>query len=90
MAGERAPRPPLARAAASGSPWHLQEATELPDYGKIAFPDLSPVPLGKVLPNASDEAVDLVTRLLRYRPGDRLSAEEVRLARSTRPHTSAP
>ena len=34
------------------------EVVSLPDYGKISFPDLSPLPF-KYVPGASDLAIDL-------------------------------
>eukprot|EP00741_Cyanophora_paradoxa_P003547 tig00000093_g3445.t1 len=47
---------------------------ELPDYGKIAFPEMPAVPLEQLLPNASPPALALLRRLLVYNPGARPSA----------------
>ena len=37
----------------------------LPDYGKIVFPDLPPLPLRTVVPDASAAAVALLGQFLR-------------------------
>ena len=50
------------------------EVASLPDYGKIRFPDLLPLPFEHLFPGASDMAIDLVRRLLKYNPRHRLVA----------------
>lgn len=42
----------------------LQTIHELPDFNKIAFPTLPALPLATVLPSASPEALDLLSKLL--------------------------
>ena len=41
----------------------------LPDYGKIQFPKSEGIPLGNVLPDASEGARALLGRLLQVNPG---------------------
>ncbi len=55
----------------------MQEAADLPDYSKITFPPLTPIPLTRLLPNASLLAIDLLEHLLVFNPHHRLSAQEV-------------
>mmetsp|Transcript_14381 Transcript_14381/g.43738 ORF Transcript_14381/g.43738 Transcript_14381/m.43738 type:complete len:396 (-) Transcript_14381:81-1268(-) len=50
--------------------------SELPDYSKIAFPDLAPQPLSAICPDASPGALDLLAGLLVYSPDTRLTARE--------------
>jgi serine/threonine protein kinase len=40
----------------------------------IRLPQFNPVSLSSIIPNASPEAIDLMTELLRYDPGKRLNA----------------
>jgi protein kinase len=40
----------------------------------IRLPQFNPVALSNIIPNASPEAIDLMTELLRYDPGKRLNA----------------
>lgn len=49
---------------------------ELPDYNKITFPTLKPLPLRSLLPNASPAALSLLSKFLVYDPAKRISATE--------------
>ncbi|KAF2362544.1 Protein kinase-like domain, partial [Trinorchestia longiramus] len=49
---------------------------QLPDYKKITFPEAKPVPLEKVLPDATPIALDLLKRMLIYHSARRLSAQK--------------
>ncbi|KAJ1448097.1 kinase-like domain-containing protein [Pelagophyceae sp. CCMP2097] len=51
-------------------------AHELPDFCKIQFPDMPPVPLGTVSPHASPLALGLLGRLLVLEPARRCSASD--------------
>ena len=53
--------------------------SELPDYNKITFPDMPPIPFDEILPDASPEALDLLKRFLIYPSKQRISAEEALL-----------
>lgn len=55
----------------------IQGMSELPDYNKITFPEMPPIPFDEILPDASPEALDLVRRFLIYPSKQRSSAEEV-------------
>ena len=48
----------------------------LPDYNKISFPDLQPLSLRSMIPNASNAAIHLLQYFLRYNPEERCTAEE--------------
>jgi cell cycle related kinase len=48
--------------------------SQLPDYNKITFVDMSPVPIEEVVPDASVEAVDLLKCFLVYNSKKRLAA----------------
>ncbi|XP_072016760.1 cyclin-dependent kinase 20-like [Amphiura filiformis] len=52
---------------------------ELPDYNKITFPENPPIPLEKVVPDASAEALDLLKKFLVYPSNRRISAAEALL-----------
>ena len=52
--------------------------TSLPDFNKISFPDLAPVPFHHVLPGATDAAIALARSLLTYNPEDRAAAATAR------------
>ncbi len=39
---------------------------DLPDYSKITFPETKPIQLEDLIPEASDEAVDLFKRFILY------------------------
>lgn len=54
------------------------EVTSLPDFNKISFPDLAPVPFHHVLPGATDTAVALARSLLTYNPKERAAAATAR------------
>ncbi|KAK8402333.1 hypothetical protein O3P69_000624 [Scylla paramamosain] len=47
---------------------------QLPDYRKITFPECQPIPLSQVLPEASQDALDLAKKFLIYCPEKRLPA----------------
>eukprot|EP00794_Sanderia_malayensis_P012637 gene12634-13935_t len=53
--------------------------TELPDYNKITFPAMDPLPLENIVPDASPLALDLLKRFLVYASKKRISAEEALL-----------
>lgn len=47
---------------------------ELPDYAKITFPTYPPVQFRTIFPNASEDAVDLVSTLLVFNSKKRMKA----------------
>ncbi|XP_076814705.1 cyclin-dependent kinase 20-like [Clavelina lepadiformis] len=53
--------------------------SSLPDYNKITFPENPPIPLEEIVPDASDDAVDLLKRFLVYPSKKRIAAEEALL-----------
>ncbi|XP_051824046.1 cyclin-dependent kinase 20 isoform X3 [Antechinus flavipes] len=53
--------------------------TELPDYNKISFKEQLPLPLREVLPDASYEALQLLSRFLVYPPRSRIQADQALL-----------
>lgn len=53
--------------------------TELPDYNKITFPEMPPIPLEKVVPDATSEALELLKRFLVYPSKLRIAATEALL-----------
>ena len=55
----------------------VQEAATYPDWGKMEFRVFPPRSWTEILPDASIAAKDLVSRLVRYESGDRLSAAKV-------------
>lgn len=54
------------------------EVTSLPDFNKISFPNLEPVPFRHMLPGATDSAIALVQTLLKYNPRHRAAAAAAR------------
>lgn len=54
-----------------------QEARNLPDWGKMAFVQYPPRAWTDILPYASQDAMELVQRLITYESGDRMKADEV-------------
>lgn len=56
----------------------MQEAAQFPDWGKMQFYEYPPKPWSGLLPNASESARDLVSKLVQYESGRRMSAAEVR------------
>ena len=56
---------------------NLKEATNFPDWGKMHFHDYPSKSWTDLLPGASDAARDLVSQLIRYESGSRLTAAEV-------------
>lgn len=63
------------------SQWLLsaQGMSELPDYNKISFPENPPIPFEEILPDASEQALDLLKQFLVYPSKQRISATEVRI-----------
>ncbi|KIY51135.1 Pkinase-domain-containing protein [Fistulina hepatica ATCC 64428] len=60
-----------------GTPSREQIKTMNPNYMEHKFPQIKPHPFSKVFrPRTSPEAIDLVSKLLEYTPGARLSAVE--------------
>ncbi|XP_035156427.1 cyclin-dependent kinase 20 isoform X8 [Callithrix jacchus] len=57
----------------------LGELAELPDYNKISFKEQAPVPLEEVLPDASPQALDLLSQFLLYPPLRRIAASKALL-----------
>lgn len=57
----------------------MQEAAEFPDWGKMQFYEYPAKPWSELLPKASQSARDLVSKLVQYESGRRMSASEVRL-----------
>ncbi|CAN6622348.1 serine/threonine-protein kinase Rim11p/MSD1 [Trichomonascus vanleenenianus] len=60
-----------------GTPTREQIRTMNPNYMEHRFPQIRPHPFSKVFRKATPEAIDLISRLLEYSPGQRLSAIEV-------------
>ena len=56
---------------------NLKETTKFPDWGKMYFHDYASKSWTELLPNASDAARDLVSQLVRYESGSRLTAAQV-------------
>ncbi|XP_064399850.1 cyclin-dependent kinase 20-like [Halichondria panicea] len=52
---------------------------ELPDYKKIEFPDMPPIPLEEVVPEASPEALNLLNKFLIYNSKKRIQASDALL-----------
>lgn len=59
-----------------GTPTRDQIRTMNPNYVEHKFPQIKPHPFSKVFRKATPDAIDLITRLLEYSPGVRLSAIE--------------
>ncbi|XP_069503577.1 cyclin-dependent kinase 20 isoform X2 [Ambystoma mexicanum] len=55
------------------------EITDLPDYNKISFKENPPIPLEKIVPDASPHALELLKRFLVYPSKQRISAAEALL-----------
>eukprot|EP00050_Salpingoeca_kvevrii_P015401 m.46483 g.46483 ORF g.46483 m.46483 type:complete len:285 (+) comp6304_c0_seq4:125-979(+) len=55
------------------------DAEELPDFSKIEFAPMPGVPLSEVVPDANDDAMDLLQRFLVYNSKVRISAEKALL-----------
>lgn len=53
--------------------------SDLPDFKKIEFPTIPPIPLEDVVPDAPAEAVDLMKRMLVYNSKHRISANKALL-----------
>jgi cyclin-dependent kinase len=54
-----------------------KEASSFPDWGKMSFTEYPPRPWKEVLPKASEDAIDLVSKLVTYESSNRLSASSV-------------
>lgn len=55
----------------------MQEIVELPDYNKITFKENPAIPLDDIVPDASPQAVDLLSKFLVYPSKQRCSAQQV-------------
>ena len=55
------------------------ELTSFPDYNKIQFPQMSPIPIKEVCPDAPQEATLLLQQLLVYPSAKRISATQALL-----------
>ncbi|KAI8850717.1 kinase-like domain-containing protein, partial [Chytridium lagenaria] len=55
------------------------EMESLPDYNKIQFSYMPGIPMSKICPDASQEAVELLKKFLVYRSSKRISAKEALL-----------
>jgi len=53
------------------------EMESLPDYNKIQFPMMRSIPFNEVLPNASQDELDLISQFLVYNNEKRISAKQV-------------
>lgn len=49
---------------------------DLPDFNKIQFPHMEPLPFSELIPDVGDDALHVLQRLLVYNPADRLTARE--------------
>ncbi|KAL0480539.1 cyclin-dependent kinase Cdk20 [Acrasis kona] len=49
---------------------------KLPDYNKITFTKMNPVPMNQLVPNASPHAIDLLSKLLVYDSEKRYTAKQ--------------
>lgn len=54
-----------------------QEAAKFPDWGKMQFYEYPEEHWGKLLPRVSEEGQDLVSELVRYESGARMTALKV-------------
>ena len=50
--------------------------TSLPDYNKISFSEFAPVPFEQLLPDASPDAINLLSRFLVYSSESRIRARD--------------
>ncbi|XP_072482235.1 cyclin-dependent kinase 20 isoform X1 [Notamacropus eugenii] len=73
----------ILRVLGTPTPRVWPEITELPDYNKISFKEQLPLPLDEVLPDASPQALQLLSSFLIYPPHHRIRADQVE-ASSTR------
>jgi hypothetical protein len=55
---------------------YVQGVEDLPDYSKVSFPNMAPLPLAAVLPAVHTEDLALLATLLVLDPARRLSAQE--------------
>ncbi|KAK2958108.1 putative Cyclin-dependent kinase D-2 [Blattamonas nauphoetae] len=58
-------------------PNYWPEMVDLPDVGKITFPETKGVPLEHLVPNASRQAISFLKRMLVYSASQRASADEL-------------
>jgi len=54
-----------------------QEAAKFPDWGKVQFYEYPEEPWGTLLPRVSEEGQDLVSELVRYESGARMTALKI-------------
>jgi hypothetical protein len=57
----------------------LQEAEKFHDWGKMQFVEYDPQPWSCLVPGASEVEVDIVSKLVTYESGSRMTAEQVRI-----------
>jgi len=50
--------------------------TSLPDYNKISFSEFAPVPFEQLLPDASPDAINLLSKFLVYSSESRIRARD--------------
>ena len=55
----------------------MQEVKNYPDWGKMQFTVYPPKFWKEVIPGASEDAIDLVSKLVRYESKERMKASEV-------------
>lgn len=55
---------------------HFQEVEELPDYCKVKFPDMSPMPWALLMPHAGPEEIAFIDRFVQLNPSHRITAED--------------
>lgn len=55
----------------------MQEVARFPDWGKMQFHEYPPRPWPELLAEAPESARGLVSQLIRYESGERVSASEV-------------
>eukprot|EP00048_Salpingoeca_helianthica_P012192 m.175936 g.175936 ORF g.175936 m.175936 type:complete len:331 (-) comp15337_c6_seq1:38-1030(-) len=67
------------RVMGTPSPQTWPEVVDFPDYNKITFPDMPPIPLEQIVPDASSEALDLFSKLLCCQSSKRVSASKALL-----------
>lgn len=53
-----------------------QDGVKLAEKLEIKLPQFAPTPLQKLIPNASTEAIDLLTKIFKYDPSERLTANQ--------------
>ena len=56
---------------------NFQEAKDLPDFNKISFSSMEAIPIEKLLPDSSNDAIALLRGFLTFRSQDRITARHV-------------